>query len=223
MKYTILCMLCAVVQAEYVTNFPGLSVLFDANRTKPFIPYDNTTCAGRCCRSVAVTQACLKDWTQCAAGGTMSPCVSSQQLSSGCSAWVPCDTNDRHNAMGALVGFGLVSCLCCLYLIFMWLRHGYTVASKLTPLMFDIEYYPWFMLAVLTILSILGLAACSDYDQFTSANGVRMDFIAVQSCVASCLEGFGASGTSSLFCGDKAYDLTGFVTPDFNVSKFRCS
>jgi hypothetical protein len=89
--------------------------------------------------------------------------------------------------------------------------------------MFDIEYYPWFMLAVLTILSILGLAACSDYDQFTSANGVRMDFIAVQSCVASCWEGFGASGTSSLFCGDKAYDLTGFVTPDFNVSKFRCS
>ena len=153
----------------------------------------------------------------------MPPCANTQQLSTGCSAWVPCGGNDRSNAMGALVGFGLVSGLFCFYLFYMSCCHGSRDYEKrfLSKIKQTADFFPCFMMIIVTTLSIIGLEACSDYDHFTSVNGVRMDFIAVQSCVTSCRKY--NTDTQSLFCGDKAYDLTGFATPDFNASQFKCT
>ena len=182
--------------------------------------YDNTTCAGRCCKRVEVSQApdaaCIADWKTCARLSPESikpPCGAG--VSFPCTAWVPCDRLAWPE--GVLVLFILtvvalflpcVKCMCV---------QANDIELFRKKAAFDGLFI--FVLIILGAFYASAIVVASDYEHFAEVTETSLEFVSYQSCVDYCnhfipwdtdnydlrLETY-----QMFYCRDAKYDLTGF-------------
>jgi len=188
---------CDASQLLQTVQFKGLVASFSGD-----IAYDNTTCEGRCCNKVEVRRGsgeCDRDWTQCATRKSDSVLLQcNSTLTTGCSAWVPCDLNTRvsfYVPWGVLFGFSLV-----LLLVLCTLSCGKDTPAGVTSM-------AMFLTVKLILLSFL-LVPVSDYRYWTSHTETSSEFVVYQECAAYCNRVTSTWPTD--FCGSSKEGSTDF-------------
>jgi hypothetical protein len=185
--------------------------------------YDNTTCAGRCCKRVEVSRApdaeCRADWRACA---QLSRDSTAPRCGEGfpCTAWVPCED---HGSVwkGGLLALLILTVLTCIYLV---LRCGF-VCCRSTA-MDDYVRRRWaldvgiFLALVITAIYFgSAIVIAWDYQHFAQSTEMQLDFVSYQHCTEYCnhriqwetdYNGNNLNMYSMFYCRDAKYNLTGF-------------
>ena len=169
--------------------FPGLDSTSMAS-------YDNTTCAGRCCRRAMLitepsrTPGCADNWKNCVsetADADRLPACTNATAESNCLVWVPCDPNDRYDFWIACVIFTCMGLLPTMTSCFV---KGYApdpfTAYKLSIIPTRPENERWLPVVPYWVLIVISLLVASDYQQWKASTEVSMQYISYQSCVDYC-------------------------------------
>ena len=186
--------------------FPGLDSTSMAS-------YDNTTCAGRCCRRATLitepsrTPGCADNWKNCVsetANADHLPACTNATAESNCLVWVPCDPNDRYDFWIACVIFTCMGLLPTMTSCFVsgYARDPFTV-YELGIISARPANGQWFHVIPYWALIVVSLLVASDYQQWKASTEVSMQYISYQSCVDYCnsVEG-DADVTIYKFCAE---------------------
>lgn len=182
----------------------------------PKLAYDNTTCANWCCRKVDVFKdGCSENWTQCATlnpDSTLSQCNQTQRT--GCSSWVPCDTDPRswfYTVWGVFFGITVISiCICCS------VAPENKEEDNIKELLFILTFIV--VLSSVILLSF-ALVTVSDYKHWVAQTETTKDFIAYQECTRFCNNINDPNVIQTRFCADTPSN--GFdIFPDANINPF---
>jgi hypothetical protein len=200
------------------------------NRSHGGYAYDNTTCAGRCCRRVEVARApdaaCVADWRACARlsrDSTAPRCGAGASFP--CAAWVPCDRQGWQEGVMPLVALTVVACFlpCLKCLVNVDTSTGMVVRTHLGN---PAEWKALFDGASVAAMIILGMFYASsivvgtDYEQFEAYAETNLEFVSYQHCVEGCnryipwdTDEFGGKLDTyqKFYCRDSTYNLSGFA------------
>jgi len=166
--------------------------------------YDNTTCMDRCCNKVEVHSSearCNADWTACAVrkwDSRLPQC--NRTLTTGCSAWVPCDANKRTWFYVPWAVLFVVSVLAwvCVY------RRDFDhnpCAEFVNGLIF--------MFTKVVLLS-LALVPISDYWYWTAQTETSQGLVSYQACVTYCHHLDDPDVIRTRFCEDDRNSSLGY-------------
>ena len=183
--------------------------------------YDNTTCAGRCCRRVEVARApdaaCVADWRACARlsrDSTAPRCGAGAPFP--CAAWVPCDRQGWPEGVMPLMGLTVVACVvACAKCLCLNVHDNDLLQSKLS---FDISVV--LALVILGAFYSSAIVVALDYEQFEAHTETNLDFVSYQHCVEACnrfipwdtdsLEGR-LDTYQTFYCRDATYNVSGLA------------
>jgi hypothetical protein len=188
--------------------FPGLLAVVRGEA------YDNTTCIGRCCKTVLVTMD-PAELAGCDVGGDWRTCVRYDDFADDvefcrdngrfpCKVWVPCEANGR---LDMLKWFGVLFGLSCLLF-------GVKVLMKFCCMgyidMHDNDGVDYILGALYVlfvfhcIVHSLSLCAVSDVDFWVDGrfNEVDLAYASYQACSAFCNANDGRTTFSNRFCAE---------------------
>ena len=194
--------------------FPGLGVT----------SYDNTTCAGRCCRLATLiaepahTPGCADDWSRCVSAPVEGAPMCTN-ATSGCLVWVPCDPNSRRDfwtAWGAFAGLGL-------FPVAVWLADAYVFDDAPSS-----DAYPvsavWLCVVPHAVLTTLSLLIVSDYSQWKASTEVSMAYASYQGCVDYCNSAVDDPNTIMYrFCAENYTAIGQYAIWPADINPFRLS